>query len=559
MLLSLSINNFAVFEKGNISFDKGFNIITGETGSGKSIIIESVLLLLGMRASKDLIRKGQTKALVEAVFDISNNNKLIKLLYDNGIQIDEDDLLIISREILSNGKSISRVNNRMITLSNLKLISSYLVDIHGQFGHQSLFKKENHIKILDNLMYDEIKNIKKDYKDTYDYYKKLIEKINKLDKDFLNKDSRIEQLKYEINEITSAEIKKDEEDLLLKEVKKLSNIKEIKNNLEKIVVLINNSETSVINNIISSSKILTKIKDYDEELSINSSKLDIIIDNIQELLFNILSYMESLQVDKESINLIEERISLINRIKRKYGYTFEKIQEYKKNCDEKLTFLLDIDSNITKLKKDIENKYIKLETLSKKLTVIRKKSATLLENNIIKELNDLNMKYVNFKVSIKSRETFTSEGKDEIEFLISTNIGSDLNSLQKIVSGGEASRIMLAFKKIMSDIDSIPTIVFDEIDTGISGKTSQMAGLKMKYISNNHQVICITHSPQVASFANKHLLIEKNINKNNTFSTIKKLEDDEKINEIARLLSGINITEKSINNAKELIEFSNKI
>ncbi len=559
MLLSLSINNLAVFETGNINFHKGLNIITGETGSGKSIIIESVLLLLGMRANRNLIRKGQTKAIVEAVFDITKNDRLIELLIKNGFEIDEDNLLIISRELLSTGKSISRINNRMITLNNLKIVSSYLINIHGQFGHQSLLKKENHIKILDNLMFEEVLEIKKKYKDTYKYYKKLIKEIDELHNSFENKESRIEQLKYELDEINSANIKNGEEDSLLKQIKKLSNIKEIKNSLEKVVVFINDSDTSAINNIIASSKILTKIKDYDEELSINNSKLDIIIDNIQELLFNILNYTESLQVDKESINLIEERISLINRMKRKYGYTFEKIEEYKENCANELKFLLDIDLNIAKLNKEIDAVYKKLKLSSNKLTDIRKKSAHLLEKNIIQELNDLNMKNVNFKVSIDSTEDFTEEGKDDIEFLISTNVGSDLDSVQKIVSGGEASRLMLAFKKIMSDIDLIPTIVFDEIDTGISGKTSQMAGIKMKYISDNHQVICVTHSPQVASFADKHLLIEKNISKNSTYSIIKKLEDDERTQEIARLLSGMNITEKSINNAKELIDFSNKI
>lgn len=559
MLLSLSINNLAVFETGNINFHKGLNIITGETGSGKSIIIESVLLLLGMRANRNLIRKGQTKAIVEAVFDITNNDRLIEFLIKNGFEIDEDNLLIISRELLSTGKSISRINNRMITLNNLKIVSSYLINIHGQFGHQSLLRKENHIKILDNLMFEEVLEIKKKYKNTYKYYKKLVRNIDELHNSFENKETRIEQLKYELDEINSADIKKGEENSLLKQIKKLSNIKEIKNSLEKVVVFINDSETSAINNIIASSKILTKIKDYDEELSINNSKLDIIIDNIQELLFNILNYTESLQVDKESINLIEERISLINRIKRKYGYTFEKIEEYKENCANELKFLLDIDSNIAKLNKEIDIVYKKLKLFSKKLTDIRKKSSYLLEKNIIQELNDLNMKNVNFKVSINSTEDFTEEGKDDIEFLISTNVGSDLDSVQKIVSGGEASRLMLAFKKIMSDIDLIPTIVFDEIDTGISGKTSQMAGIKMKYISDNHQVICVTHSPQVASFADKHLLIEKNISKNNTYSIIKKLKDHERIQEIARLLSGINITEKSMNNAKELIDFSNKI
>jgi len=550
MLLSLNISNFAVFENVSVDFDSGFNVFTGETGSGKSVLINAIELILGDRASKELIRKGKNSALIEGIFDIGDNDSLYEDLKSLNIEIDKDDFLIISRELLQNGKSINKVNGRTYPLNTIKAIGSLLIDIYGQFGHESLFKKENHIKMLDSLIQNELSPLLQSYNELFVKYNRVINEISTLKEKLLNKDKKIEQLQYEINEIDSAELKEFEEEELLKNIKKLSNIQEIKKSLYDAIQILNSDN---INNVYS---IINKIKNYDEKLEEFLSRVDIQLEELKLLSYDLRDYSENLDLDEKKLDNIENRMSLINRLKRKYGFSIEKTNEYRNASHEELSLLLEADSKLNSLiteKNEIYNLLIeKAGIISKK----RKTAAEYLEKQILIELSELNMKNIEFEVKI-NKKNISADGVDDVEFLISTNVGSDLNSVQKIVSGGEASRIMLAFKKIKSDIGQ--TMVFDEIDMGISGKTAQMAGVKMNYIAKNNQVICVTHSPQIASISKNHFLIEKKVVDNNTFSTVKKLDKENKIYEIARLLSGMKITEKSINNAKELIEFNSKI
>jgi len=556
MLLNLNISNFAVFEKESINFENGFNVFTGETGTGKSVLIEALFLILGERASKDLIRKGKKSAFVEAVFDISNNNKLNIFLSENNMPLDENDFLIVSREILENGKTINKINNRIVPLNIIKEIGNYLIDIYGQFGHSSLFKKENHIILLDGMIQNELKPLFELYNLLYKRYIKKCEESNYLEKKLINKDNRIEQLKYELSEIEEAGLNEFEEDKLLNEIKKLSNIQEMKNSLYEINSILNQDDNSAINILNVVYSILNKIKSYDENLNKFLPRLELLLEDVQSFIYDVIDYSEELDIDEERLKSIEDRVSFINRLKRKYGFTVEKILEYRNSADEELQILLEAESNFKLLSKEKKELHNSLNEYAEKISSLRKKAGIYLEKEILKELYDLNMKNIKFKVNITKKAEFALDGIDSVEFLISTNIGSDLNSVQKVVSGGEASRIMLAFKKLSSDIDSTETLVFDEIDAGISGKTSQMAGMKMNYISSNHQVICVTHSPQIASISKEHFLIEKKVVDNNTFSTVIKLDDNNKIFEIARLLSGLKITEKSLSNAKELIENS---
>lgn len=556
MLVNLNISNFAVFEKESIDFENDFNVFTGETGSGKSVLIEALFLILGERASKDLIRKGKKSAFVEAVFEISRNIKLNAFLNENNMRLDDNDFLIISREILENGKTINKINNRIVPLNVIKEIGSYLIDIYGQFGHASLFKKENHIMLLDGMVQNELRPLFEHYNSLYKKYNKKSEDIICLEKKLINKDLRIEQLKYELSEIEEAGLNEFEEENLLKEIKKLSNIQEIKNSLYEINNTINQDDNSTINNLNGVYSMLNKIKNYDENLSSFLPRLELLLEDIQTFIYDIIDYSEHLDIDEERLVYIENRVSSINRLKRKYGYSIEKILEYKSLANDELQILIEAESNLKLLTKEKKEFYDFLNGYSEKISSIRKKTGNYLEKEILKELYDLNMKNIKFKVNITKKSEFSPDGIDSVEFLISTNVGSDLNSVQKVVSGGEASRIMLAFKKISSDIDSTETMVFDEIDSGISGKTAQMAGMKMYYISNNHQIICVTHSPQIASISQNHFLIDKNVVEGNTFSTVKKLDNSTKVFEIARLLSGFKITEKSLSNAKELIENS---
>ncbi len=305
-----------------------------------------------------------------------------------------------------------------------------------------------------------------------------------------------------------------------------------------------------LNNVYS---MLNRIKTYDEALEKFLSRFDLLLEEIQYFNYDLRDYTEKLELDESKLESIEERMSLINRLKRKYGFTVEKITEYRNGAYKELNILREAEYSLNSLIKEKNIIYEKLKNYSEKISDKRKQAARLLENKIISELKDLNMKNIMFRVNIDRKKDFSSDGIDDVEFLISTNLGSDLNAVQKVVSGGEASRIMLAFKKISSEAGNTGTLVFDEIDSGISGKTAQMAGIKMNYISENHQVICVTHSPQIASISKNHFLIEKNVFDENTYSSVKRLDDENKIYEVARLLSGMRITEQSLNNARDLI------
>lgn len=551
MLISLNISNFAVFENETINFENGFNVFTGETGSGKSVLIDALSLILGERSSKDLIRKGKKSALIEAIFDISDNKDLEELLESNNIEISQEDYLIVSRELLENGKSINKINRRTVPLNMLKDVGRHLIDIYGQFGHESLFKKENHILLLDSLVQKELSPLFDVYSSLFSEHSKKCREIETIKDKLENKDLKIEQLNYEINEIEDADLKADEEDELLKEIKKLSNVQEIKGSLYEANKILNAS--AGMNNVYS---LLNKIKSYDQSLENFLSRLEILLEEQQFFAHDLRDYSDKLDLDESKLNSIENRMSLISRLKRKYGYTIEKIIEYKNSSQEELDILTEAETKLSILTKEKDILYKDLKKCAEKISEIRKNAASILEKQILKELDDLNMKNIKFKVDIQRKNTFAADGIDQVEFLISTNVGSDLNSVQKVVSGGEASRIMLAFKKITSDIESAQTMIFDEIDSGISGKTSQMSGIKMNYISANHQVICVTHSPQIASISKNHFYIEKKVVNGNTYSTVRKLDKENRIYEIARLLSGMKITDKSLNNAKELIEFS---
>lgn len=550
MLLSLNIKNFAVFEDVSVNFDAGFNVFTGETGSGKSVLINAIQLLLGERASRDLIRKGKKSALVEGVFEIGDKENFFEALNNLNIEIDNEDFFIISREVLENGKTINKINGRAVPLNVIKALGSSLIDIYGQFGHESLFKKENHIKLLDSLIEKELSTDLQAYYDLYEKYNWLTEEIKALKEKLINKDKKIDRLKYEIDEIDSARLKEFEEDDLLKKIKKLSNVQEIKKSLHEALYILNSD------NLNSVYAIINKIKSYDEKLEEFLSRLDIQLEELKLLSYDLRDYSDNLDLDEKELEIIENRMSLISRLKRKYGFTVEKIKEYRNASFDEFNLLLEADSKLNSLIREKDETYKELTEKAGLISKKRKDAAELLEKQILGELSDLNMKNIEFKVKIDKKD-LSGDGADKVEFLISTNVGSDLNSVQKIVSGGEASRIMLAFKKIKSDPGQ--TMVFDEIDIGISGKTARMTGVKMNYIAKNNQVICVTHSPQIASISKNHFLIEKKVIGSETLSTVKKLDREDKIHEIARLLSGMKITDKSINNAVELIEINSRI
>lgn len=562
MIVELNISNFAIIDDLKINFSKGFNVLTGETGAGKSIIVEGISLILGGRASRDLIKSGKEKATLEGLFYLENPKKINGLLNNYGIDTDPNNYLLISREIHINGRSISRLNGRTVTLTMLNDITCNLVDIHGQHEHQSLLNVDNHIKLIDSFGDDKFFNLINETSSKYEKMNKEKRNLKKLSLNNIERDREIDLLKYQLNEIKEANLSEDKEEELIKEYTKMSNIKEIGYSLGEIADVLNSRDYNHISVLDGINKTIAKIgevKSFDNRLEEFSNILEDISFQLQDLSRDMMNYIENLELDEERLEFLEERINKINDLKKKYGNTIEDIFKYKETIENRLDVLINIEEEIEKSNnriKSIEKVLIKDCT---KLTNIRKELSKNLEVLITKELKELNMNSVVFKVKHDKQDNFTANGWDRIEFLISTNKGEDLKPLSKIVSGGEMSRIMLAFKRILADSDNIPCLIFDEIDAGISGRTAQIIGEKIKMISNNHQVISISHLPQIAALADTHFLIEKKVLGNRTTTRVRKLDDGERIDELARLLGGVDLTETTKLHAKEMLDMSKKL
>lgn len=553
MLLNLSVMNFIIFEKIFIDFTDGFNVFTGETGAGKSMIIDSLNLLLGGKSNKNFVRKGSSKAVVQGSFFVEENSPLVPVLSDNNIDV-EDNTIIITREVHENGRSTARINDIMINISYLKRISKYLLDIHGQYEQQSILNREEHIVILDKMCGQEIAPVLLAYKDIYARYRNLKSEVKSLEENSKDKYAKIDYLKYQIKEIEDASLKVGEDEKLLEELAVLSNINDIKVNLNSSLNIISGEGNSVIEDLSRSIGFLRKVSRFDPKINVFDESLGIIMDNCQELSYDIINYLEEKDVDQERLSYLNERLDLLNGLKRKYSMETGEIISFKEKAEAELLELLDLENSIDKRKSELYSIIAEMESLSQKMKAARNKKAASIEKLIESQLHSLNMKDARFKVVVDDTETFNSYGKNSVVFLISTNLGMELMELEKILSGGEVSRIMLAIKSIINEIDDIPTMIFDEIDSGISGRTAHLVGNKISKLSKTHQIICVTHSPQISSAADTHFRIEKKSDKGKTWSSVEKLNREERINEVARLLSGLDITENSVRNAEELIK-----
>lgn len=562
MLVELNIENFAVAEKLHINFSKGFNVLTGETGTGKSVIVDAIGMILGGRANKDLIRTGCDKAILEGLFYLEKSSEINKILDEYGIENEKNDYLLITREIYSTGRSISRINGRTVTLGMLNNVTKYLIDIHGQHEHQSLLNSENHIHIIDSFGDDNFRTLKEDI---YIYYNELVfqrKKLKDLSMDEIEKDREIDLLKYQIEEIDNAKLSKEEEGEIAKEYDKLSNIKEIELNISETLNILQSKEyegfsiIDAINKVIS---LIGGIKNFDIEIKKYYESFTNIGFELQDLSGDLRYYLDNIAVDEERLVFLEERLDTINKLKKKYGNNIDEIIAYRNSIYEKFQILLNNEKEISQIKNEIENIEKMLEVKCEELSNKRKEIASILEESLSGELKQLNMRNVLFKVSFKKYNHFTPEGFDNVEFLISTNPGEDLKPLSKIVSGGEMSRIMLAFKSILAEYDKIPCLIFDEIDTGISGRTAQVVGEKIVNISKEHQIICVSHLPQIAALADTHFSIYKNIHGSRTVTQIKKLSFEERIEELSRLLGGVNLTDTTKMHAKEMLDLATKI
>ncbi|MDU7501171.1 MAG: DNA repair protein RecN [Finegoldia magna] len=560
MLNSLYIENFAIIDKINVDFTDGLNIITGETGSGKSILIEAFELLLGQRFNKSFIRDSSKKTIVEATFTIADNSK-IKFLEDMGYNV-EDGVIIISRIVDTNLKSINKLNNRSITLSTLNELMSKFVDIHGQNGTQSLLNKDFYLDLIDSFDKEETFKIKTELREILNHiveYKKAYKSFNISNEE---KDRQLDIINYQIEEISQIDLDNLDEEELENEYNKLSNVNLIKNNIGEILNMYsdenyNEQDINTMFNIVLSK--MDSICEFDNEVNSFKQDLDKIYYDMDDLFSRISSYSSSIYQDEFKLNDLENKIAIITNLKRKYGKSINDIISFRQNLERRLKELNEITENKRKFKELIDLDKKKGLELSDRLHKIRKEIVSKLEKLIVQNLKDLNMKHADFEVKFEKLSDFNEKGYDSLDFMIKTNLGQDFKPMASIASGGEISRIMLGFKSVISDFEDINTLIFDEIDTGISGRTALVVGEKLIDLSKDKQVISISHLPQIASLSDNHILIEKIDCNNETKSILKVLTPEEKVNEISRLIGGINITETTIEQAKLMINQANEL
>ncbi len=550
MLLNVNVKNLALIKEQDIYFKDGMNILTGETGAGKSIIIGSINIALGQKVNKEMIRNDSESAGVELVFQIESEDTA-RLLREQGIDVNEGQV-IISRKII-NGRSITKVNGDTIAAGKLRNITGLLIDIHGQHDHQSLLNVDKHIEILDDYAGNDISKEKKKVSEAY---RKYIEAKRKLEEFDMDEEARIRQLeflRFEIDEIISANLKEGEDDALEEEYKKASNSQKIIEALQSVSYMLEgDADAGVVSNIGMMVKEIGTIVSYDKRLENIYSQLLEIESLCNDVGRDINSVAQDSTFDPERTNELEERLSVINHLKQKYGNSIQDIKDY---CDKKskeAEILENYDSEKKEAEKNLDECIQHLQKVCDALTDKRKKSALQFEKRVIKTLEELNFLQVKFEVDFKKNDRFTANGNDRVEFMISTNPGEPVRQLAKVASGGELSRIMLGIKTIMAEKDHIETLIFDEIDTGISGRTAQKVAEQMKMLSKTHQIICITHLPQIASMADCHFKIEKKVHNRETETNIYELDYDKSVDELARMLGGVEITDAVLENAKEM-------
>ena len=538
MITTLHIKNIGIIDDISIELNNGFNVLTGETGAGKTLIIDSLNLVCGGRFSKEIIRKDENFCFVELNLYLPKN----ELALDGNI--------IISREIYLNGRNTCKINGRLVTVNELKEFMSKIIDIHGQNDNQSIMSKQEHVKYLDNFIGNEILIDKEEYKVLYLKYINIKKNLEENYGDEKEKQRKLDLLKYQLNEISNANLKIDEEELLEQEKKKISNYEKIYSSLQEVDNILGES---VVDGINQSIKALERIEDIDDEYKEKLESLRSIYYDVQELSRDISSLNTDVTFDETRRNEVEERLDEIYDLKRKYGNTIQEILEYKDKVENEINYIENLEAHNNNLKKELEQTKMIMFEKAKKLNDIRLEKSELLNQKVNKELKDLEMKNAKFKVHIEYNEEkeFNENGLNDIEFMIATNIGDEQKPLIKIASGGEISRIMLAIKTVLADTDEVPVLIFDEIDTGISGKAAKSVGEKIKIISKKHQVLCITHQANIAAMGDYNYFISKNVISGKTCTNIKLLNEEELIEEIARISSG-DITESALTHAREM-------
>lgn len=555
LLINLHVKNLAIIDEIEIDFRKHLNIMTGETGAGKSIIIGSINIALGGKVPQDFIRKGADYGLVELVFQVSEPG-IQEVMERLELQM-EDDLIILSRKIMR-GRSVCKVNGETVPVSVVRELSRYLIDIHGQHEHQSLLYKTKHLSILDQFAKQELAPHKSKIGKLYSSYQVLMEELNTSDTSEEERLREISFLEYELNEIEAAQLKEGEEEELESRYRKMSNMSQIMEGLSNVYSITSSSSESVSSLIGRAARATAKVNDLDPAMESFSEQIETIDNFVNDLNLEILHYMNSLNYDEEEFKELEERLDTIRRIKAKYGNTVEKVMQYYNRAKTKLEKYQKFEEYQMELQGKLKAVEEQLEEHCQKVSDIRQKHAKHLSKNIYNALIDLNFLDVQFDIIFKKMDHYTNNGFDDVEFYISTNPGEDLKPLGKVASGGELSRVMLAIKSVLADNDMVETLIFDEIDVGVSGRTAQKVSERLSFISQKHQVICITHLPQITAMADSHYIIEKKVKGTATVTNIRQLEQEDSVRELARILGGAVITDTVIQSAKEMKELAEK-
>ncbi len=555
MLGDLQVKNFAIIEQLSLSFSEGLNILTGETGAGKSIIVGALEMLFGSRAKTDIIKNGKEAAYIEASYFIDLPDKLKKILKEAGVELDPE-ILLLSREIRRNGRNRCRINGQLVPLKSIKEVAEFLVDIHGQHEHQNLLQNSYHIELLDELLPGDIKDKLTKIEKVFYRLTEIKKEKERLNNQVSERARRLDIIEYQLAEIESANLKPGELNEIKSKLKRLENIEDISASIYKAINSISMDKPNhkaLLDQLGKISSDLSKIVEFDKDLKELSELADQSFYSLQELNFQLQDYHDQIDYNQSELSELRERLDIINTMRRKYGETIQEILNYRNDLIKEKQDLESIEDKLSNLEKKEEKLNSEYNALDNEISKARKKQAQWLETEILNELNDLAMEDARFEVEFKKGE-ISPQGRDKVKFLISTNLGGELKELSKIASGGEISRIMLAFKSIIAGHDKVRTIIFDEIETGVGGETARQVAARLYSISTERQVISISHLPQIASLADRHFFIYKETENQITKTKIERLDETEREEEIARMISGDRKTETGLKHASELLK-----
>ncbi len=554
MLREVHIKNVAVIESAAVQFDNGFQTLTGETGAGKSILIDSISMALGSRSSRELIRTGAEFASVDLVFE-TDNKVILNKLNDLGIEC-EDSTILIGRKIFADGKSKCMINGRLTPLNIVKEAGELLLTIHGQNDNQSLLSPKSHIHFVDE--YAENTELLLSYKEQYKKVKETEEALALLNTDDAEKERLTELLSFQVDEINSAKLKAGEEEELEEKRSFLQNAEEIADAANGAYFSLHGdeSDSGACDMVVDALKRIERVKDFDSKLAGFYETLSSVMADVDDVMHELCGYKDSIDYSSRELDETEERLSLIFNLKRKYGNSIEEILEYAEKSAERLSAIQKSDERRAELEDILKKERLELLSRAEKLTKSRLDASLKLQESVMNELLDLDMHKMRFSVSISPKANCEKDGIDDVEFLISANPGEELKPLSKIASGGEMSRIMLAMKSVLSDSDMVETLIFDEIDTGVSGRAAQKIAEKMGMLSKKRQLLCITHLAQIAAMADYHYLIEKSSDADITKTTVTQIDGDERICELARIIGGVKVTDTTLNAAQEMLDMA---